>query len=140
MFGNRKKYKTAKVESLIGRQTELLGDIRFSGLLVVEGTIKGNVVAEDDSSSVLSLSAHGTIEGDIRVPNMVLNGAVIGNVHATEHIELASNARISGNVYYSLIEMAIGAEVNGNLVHCANEVESPLKLRHDSPVEVAEEV
>ncbi len=48
---------------------------------------------------------------------MVLNGTIIGNVQGSRHIELAAKARIQGNVYYSLIEVAIGAEVNGNLVH-----------------------
>ena len=48
---------------------------------------------------------------------MVANGTVIGDVHALAHVELAAQARVHGNVYYSLIEMAMGAEVNGNLVH-----------------------
>jgi cytoskeletal protein CcmA (bactofilin family) len=41
-------------------------------------------------------------------------------VHALSHVELAAQARVHGNVYYSLIEMAMGAEVNGNLVHRAD--------------------
>ena len=51
------------------------------------------------------------------MPNVVVNGTVIGDVHALAHVELAAQARVHGNVYYSLIEMAMGAEVNGNLVH-----------------------
>ena len=102
----------------------MLGDVRFSGGLHVDGTVKGNVVADEDASSVLTLSESGTIEGEVRVPNVVLNGTVIGDVHARQHIELASNARITGNVYYSLIEMAMGAEVNGNLVHVAEDLGS----------------
>jgi cytoskeletal protein CcmA (bactofilin family) len=56
------------------------------------------------------------------VHNIVLNGEVLGDVHAFEHIELAAAARVTGNVYYNLIEMAMGAEVNGSLVH---RVEAP---------------
>ena len=73
--------------------------------------------SEDDSGSVLTVSEHGTIEGEVKVPNIILNGVVVGDVHVTNHIELAANARVTGNVYYSTIEMAMGAEVNGNLVH-----------------------
>jgi cytoskeletal protein CcmA (bactofilin family) len=138
MLGNRKKFKATKIDSLIGRQTELCGDIRFGGGLHVDGTIRGNVIAEGDSSSVLTLSQHGTIEGEVRVPNLVLNGVVIGDVYAQGHIELAPNARATGNVYYSLIEMSMGAEVNGNLVHTREEMEAPLKLSHGAPLEVAE--
>ncbi len=138
MWGTGKKYKTTRIDSLIGQNTELRGDIRFAGGLHVDGTIKGNVFSEDDSSSVLTLSAGGTIEGEVKVPNVILNGVVIGDVYATEHIELAADARVTGNVHYTLIEMAMGAEVNGNLVHCSEHTEPPLKLSHEPRLEVAD--
>jgi cytoskeletal protein CcmA (bactofilin family) len=139
MFGNRKRIKTTKIDTLIGRKSEMLGDVRFAGGLHIDGTVKGNVVAEEDASSVLTLSESGTIEGEVRVPNVVLNGTVIGDVHARQHIELASNARITGNVYYSLIEMAMGAEVNGNLVHVAEDLEPPLQIGHEARFGMVEE-
>lgn len=140
MWGNRKKVKTTKIDSLIGRQTELCGDLRFTGGLHVDGTIKGNVSAETDPSSVLTLSEHGTIQGDVKVANLLLNGVVIGDVYAEGQIELASKARITGNVYYTMIEMAMGAQVNGNLVRAeaALSAEAPLKLSHDTPLELSD--
>ena len=90
--------------------------MHFKDGLHIDGTVKGNVIAEGESS-ILTMSEHGRIEGEVRVHNLVLNGEVIGDVHASEHIELAPAARVTGNVYYNLIEMAMGAEVNGNLVH-----------------------
>ncbi len=133
MFGSRKKFKTTKIDSLIGKNTELFGDLRFAGGLHVDGSVKGNVVADNDSSSVLTLSDHGSIEGEVRVPNIVLNGVVMGDVYAHEHIELASGARVTGNVYYTLIEMAMGAEVNGNLVRSTEAATpSPMALTHET--------
>lgn len=117
MWGKPRKRRTTRIDTLIGQHSQVLGDVRFNGGLHVDGTIKGNVYAEQDDNSMLSLSNHGTIEGEVRVPYVVLNGVVVGDVYASEHVELASNARVTGNVYYSLIEMAIGAEVNGKLVH-----------------------
>jgi len=139
MFGNRKRIRTAKIDTLIGRNGEMLGDVKFAGGLHVDGIVKGNVVAEEDASSVLTLSESGIIEGEVRVPNVVLNGTVIGDVHARLHIELASNARITGSVFYGLIEMAVGAEVNGKLVHVAEDMEAPLQLGYEARFEVAEE-
>lgn len=138
MWGRSKKRKTNRIDTLIGQQTEVLGDVMFSGGLHVDGTIKGNVIADNDGSSVLSLSDRGTIEGEVRVPYVILNGVVVGDVHGSEHVELASNARVTGNVYYNLIEMAIGAEVNGKLVHIAQTEEAPLALQHDGAVEASE--
>lgn len=118
MWGQKTKPKqTAHIDSLIGQNTEIHGDVIFSGGLHVDGKIKGSVIAEKGEDSVLTLSERGTIEGEVKVPNVVVNGSVIGDVHATGHVELASQARVHGNVYYSLIEMAMGAEVNGKLMH-----------------------
>ncbi len=120
MWGQRKKPKqTAHIDSLIGQNTEIHGDVIFSGGLHIDGMVKGSVVAEKGDDSVLTLSERGTIEGEVKVPNVVVNGSVIGDVHATGHVELAAQARVHGNVYYSLIEMAMGAEVNGKLMHKA---------------------
>lgn len=135
MFGqDKKKRKAIKIETLVGRQTELRGDIHFSGGIHVDGTIKGNLVADSDASSVLSLSKEGVIEGEVRVPHITLNGTVLGDVYASHSIELASEARVKGNVYYNLIEMAMGAEVNGKLVH---QSEAERNERKVTPVAVA---
>ena len=117
MFGRGKTSNGSRIETVIGPQTVLEGDIRFNGGLHIDGQVKGNIHAESGSKAVLTVSERGHIEGDVRVPNLVLNGSVQGNVYASERVELASHARVTGNLYYSLIEMAMGAEVNGNLVH-----------------------
>ncbi len=138
MWGSGKKRKSTRIDTLVGQHTEISGDIKFSGGLHVDGTIKGNVMAENDGHSMLSLSECGTIEGEVNVPFVVLNGVVHGDVHGGEHVELSSGARITGNVYYNLIEMAIGAEVNGKLVHSPLSEDSPLALGHADTVEAIE--
>ena len=131
MWGNRKR-KVTRIDSLIGQQTEIKGDINFTGGLHIDGKIEGNITAAESSGSVLTLSDQGSIQGDVRVPNVILNGLVRGNVYAEEHIELALNARVIGNVYYNLIEMAMGAEVNGSLIHAADMTNQPaLPLEYD---------
>ena len=117
MFGKGKTSSGSRIETVIGPKTVLEGDISFSGGLHIDGKVKGNINAESGSKAVLTVSERGCIEGDVRVPNLVLNGTVQGNVFASERVELASHAKVAGNLYYSLIEMAMGAEVNGNLVH-----------------------
>jgi len=141
MFGNgknsNKKSNSMKVETLVGRNTELQGDIHFTGGLHVDGVIKGNVTAEAGSSSILHLSEHGRIEGEVHVPHISLNGMVNGDVYASEGMELASHARVNGNVYYKLIEMAMGAEVNGNLVHETDAQQPVSKAKVSSSSEAA---
>jgi len=115
MLGNKRK--NPEIDTLVGRNTRVSGDIQFRGGFHVDGYIKGNVVAEHDTPSVLSISENGTVEGTVSVPHVVLNGTVKGDVSARERVQLGATARVIGNVYYNLIEMAIGAEINGKLIH-----------------------
>jgi len=117
MFGKKKAFSSQRIDTLVGQGTEINGDLMFTGGLHVDGRINGNVVAEEGSSSILILSEFGHIEGDVKVPNMVLNGKIVGDVYGSTRVELAPKSRIKGSVYYNLIEMAIGAEVNGGLIH-----------------------
>lgn len=105
------------VDTLIGVNTELLGDIQFSGGLHIDGTVKGKVSALDSDDAMLSISETGSIEGDVHVANVVLNGSIHGDVHARGKITLNSRARVNGNVHYQIVEMASGATVNGQMVH-----------------------
>ncbi len=117
MLGRNKQRKSAQIDTLVGRNTRVSGDVEFNGGFHIDGYIKGNLQSEADSPSVLSISESGTVEGSVCVPHVVLNGTVKGDVSARERIELGATARVIGNVYYNLIEMAIGAEVNGKLIH-----------------------
>ena len=118
MFG-RKQIPHNKVDTLVGANSEINGDVSFDGHCHVDGIVKGSVNAEAGSKSALSISEQGTVEGGVSVPYVVLNGLVRGDVVASERVELGPTARVIGNVYYNLIEMAIGAEINGKLVHQA---------------------
>jgi cytoskeletal protein CcmA (bactofilin family) len=141
MFSKKKKPVSAKIDTLIGQGTEITGDLVFSGGLHVDGRVIGNVKSDKDKDSLLILSEFGYIEGDISVPNMVLNGNIVGDVFGSKRVELASKARVNGSVYYNLIEMAIGAEVNGGLVHESPENLEPRQLEDKSkPAEDAPEL
>lgn len=121
MFGSNDKGKIMRVpaHTLISGQTEISGDIRFTGELIVEGRIHGNIYADDESGAVIRVTETGVVEGGIWVPSAVINGLVKGDVHCVKHIELAAKGIIMGDVYYTLIEMVMGSEVNGSLMHIA---------------------
>ena len=137
MFGKKSNFSSARIDTLIGHGTEINGDLIFAGGLHVDGRINGNVAAEEGSSSILILSEFGHIEGDVRVPNIVINGKIVGDVHGSTRVELAPKSRIKGSVYYNLIEMAIGAEVNGALVHQPNDGK-PQRVLEDKSTEWSE--
>ncbi|MES9832616.1 MAG: polymer-forming cytoskeletal protein [Candidatus Thiodiazotropha sp. DIVDIV] len=131
MFGNsKKKLRTPRITTVIGSGTEIRGDITFKNGLHIDGTIKGNVISDqEDPSATLTLSELGTIDGNVRVGNVMLNGTVVGDVFAGNRVELAPRARITGTLTYAMLEMAMGAEVNGKLIHAADQ--DPLQLAYD---------
>ena len=113
------------IDTLIGVSTELKGDINFVGGLRVDGKVKGNINANDESgSSTLVLSEHAQVTGNVSVPPMIINGRIKGSVQCSERIELQSNAEIEGDLHYKVIEMAMGASVNGNLVRDGEKADS----------------
>ncbi|MDL0432490.1 polymer-forming cytoskeletal protein [Marinobacter sp. TBZ242] len=120
MLGKKKqkpRRPSGHFDTLVSSRTTVEGDVHFSGGLHVDGTIRGRVVAEEGGDAVLRISEVGSVEGDIVAPHVIINGTVHGDVYASTHLELAEKASIHGNVYYNLIEMAMGASVNGSLVH-----------------------
>lgn len=116
MLGKKKDRQSA-IQTFVGVDTRVLGDIEFTGGLHIDGTVKGNVIAAKDGSAHLSVSERGCVEGAVIVPNVLLNGTVNGDVKSSAKVKLGPKARISGNVQYKLIEMENGAEVNGKLIH-----------------------
>jgi cytoskeletal protein CcmA (bactofilin family) len=117
MIGKGKRKQPA-INTLVGNDTTVNGDIEFRGGCLIDGSVQGNVRAANDAQrSLLSVSERGSVEGTVVAPHILLNGTVRGDVFATERIELGPKSRVVGNVQYKLIEMAIGAEVNGKLVH-----------------------
>jgi cytoskeletal protein CcmA (bactofilin family) len=113
------------VDTLIGRTTRINGDVAFTGGFHLDGQVTGNVRAEPGTTSVLSVSEHGCIEGSVDAPHVVLNGTVKGDIRARDRVELGAKARVNGNVHYAVIEMAMGASINGKLIHEADDAEEP---------------
>lgn len=103
------------IDTLIGVTTDLKGDISFSGGLRIDGKVKGNITARSDDNSTLVLSENATVTGDVSVPHMIVNGKIKGNVRSAERLELQPKAEINGDITYKVLEIAAGAQLNGNM-------------------------
>ena len=117
MFGKKTNKPQSQIDSLIGIGTHVAGDITFSGGLRIDGRVRGDITAMGDKPSTLVLSDQASVEGKIHVSHAVINGTVIGPVHAVEYLELQAKAKVSGDVYYRALEIQLGATIEGVLVH-----------------------
>jgi cytoskeletal protein CcmA (bactofilin family) len=115
MFGRESKH-TSAIDTLVGRTVHVQGDVDFSGGLHLDGRVAGNVRAPGASGSTLSVSEHGCIEGAVEVPNVLLNGTVKGDIRASGRLVLGVNAKVQGDVHYGVIEISLGAQIQGKLM------------------------
>jgi cytoskeletal protein CcmA (bactofilin family) len=131
MFG-RNKRRNGVIQTLVGEGTRIEGDLRFAGGCHIDGVVHGSVVADRDPEAFLSISEDGRVEGSVSVPQMSLNGTVEGDVFCTERVQLGATARVVGNLHYELIEMAAGAEINGQLIHQQGKTKPARKQKGDT--------
>ena len=109
-------FQSSNSTTLISKDSEITGDIKFSDDLEIQGLVRGNIHADSDKATVRIVEG-GRVEGEIHAPKVIVNGDVKGDIHCSDHVELAAKANVDGNVHYNLIEMVKGAQLNGNLVY-----------------------
>ena len=117
MFFKKANKIDSRIDTLVGVETRIEGDLHFNGGLRVDGAIRGNVSEQNGMPSTLILSEHGKIEGAVTVAKIVINGKVIGPVKSSHFIELQTKARITGDLYYKSLEMHTGAVIEGKLIY-----------------------
>ncbi len=121
MFEKQHSKPQNRIDTLIGADATINGDIHFSGGLRVDGVVNGNIISEPDKPSTLVLSEQAQVNGEIRVTHLVINGAVNGPVCASEYMELQGKANITGDVKYKTMEIHLGATISGKLAHMAGD-------------------
>lgn len=111
--------------TIIAQEAEITGDLRFSGAVQIDGRVLGNIQAEE---GLVRVSEHGYVEGIITAPHVLINGQVVGDVYALEHLELDAKARISGDLHYRYMEMVLGAQISGQLNYLGQEADQKLAV------------
>ena len=117
MFGKKPPKPQTRIDSLIGAGTRIEGNVIFAGGLRIDGEVKGDVRCVEGEAGTLVISEHARVEGEIAVAHLVVNGTIVGPVHAADFVELQPRSRVTGDVHYASIEMHLGAVVDGRLVH-----------------------
>lgn len=133
MWGNKKKGN--QIDTIIAKGTRVDGNFNIAGNLFIDGEIQGDVRSDHSQEAVVSIGLNGLINGDIYAPYVVVFGHVKGDVHAAEKVELKPGAKVEGDLYYKVMEMNAGSEVNGKMIAMGEAA----KLEHQTETsEVAE--
>lgn len=122
--------KQPAIKSLIAQGSRIEGDLHFTDGLRIDGQVRGDVRAEAGQEGLLVISALARVEGAVHAAHVIVNGEVVGPVHASVLLELQPKARITGDVHYKALEMHQGATIYGGMVpmDAVLEEKPPLKL------------
>lgn len=117
MFSSNRQKPQNRIDTLIGAEAIIHGSIDFGGGLRVDGVVKGNVNEDKAKPGTLVLSEQGRIEGTINVSSAIINGTVTGPINARQYVELQSKSRVTGDVSYKMLEIHVGAVIEGKLIY-----------------------
>ena len=112
-----------KINTLIGADISIIGDIFYEGIVHVEASIEGSFIAHKDKNSKLFINKTCVIKGNVDGTDVAINGTVYGNVYVHNLLQLGSDAFVKGNIYYKSIEMEVGAKIDGRLAICSTDEE-----------------
>jgi cytoskeletal protein CcmA (bactofilin family) len=101
-----------RVTGWIGKAVRVEGKVISSEDLTIDGEVEGSIELGDHS---LTIGIGAGVKADLRAKVIVINGAVTGNIHATEKVELRSTGSVEGNISTPQLLLAGGATVNGKV-------------------------
>jgi cytoskeletal protein CcmA (bactofilin family) len=130
MWFNRKSHPP--IRSLVGEGTKLVGELHFTDGLRIDGEVEGDVIAAPDVPSIVVISENARIMGKVKAGHVIINGEVRGPVVSEQLLELQPKARIFGDVRYEMLEMHVGAMVEGELRPLRGAEKPALKLAASS--------
>lgn len=104
-----RKDSADELQSLLGEGVELVGDLAFSHVLLVEGLVKGKVRSEGS----LMVGAKGRVEAEVNIKRVSINGEFRGIIHASDRVEINKTGRVYADIYAPCLIIEAGAIFEG---------------------------
>lgn len=104
MFSKRQP----KLDTIIGPESNLKGDLFSKGTVKVDGQITGNVTAD-----CLIIGETGLLTGDVTVREIVIGGKVVGAIRATDGVEIQHKGEVNGDIFAARLTIAEGGRFDG---------------------------
>jgi cytoskeletal protein CcmA (bactofilin family) len=111
MFGNRnvKPMKGRDFTSLIDEGTEIDGKISLTGTVLLNGRVRGEISSND----ILVVGEKAVVNASIHATVVEISGEVVGNITASDRIELRANCRVYGDIEAPIVIIDEGALLEG---------------------------
>lgn len=98
-------------KTVLGPTLEIEGEIEGDEDLVIQGKIHGKIISRKD----LTVDSSGRVEASITTKNLAVSGMLIGNVTASERVEVRKEGKMVGDIKAPRVIIADGAKFKGNI-------------------------
>ncbi len=114
MFGKQPQsmaHANTSGETVIAQGVRVEGEFRSSGDIMIDGELNGSL----ETASALHVGESAVIKADVSAKSAVIAGTVIGNILASESLELLASSHVNGDIQTGRISIAAGATINGRI-------------------------
>ena len=106
-----KSHREGEVTVFLGADSSLEGHLCFQGQARLEGRFQGSI----EGAGTLMVGPQAHVQARITVSRVVISGEVVGDINASERIEMRSPGRLKGDISAPLVVMDEGVLFEG---HC----------------------
>ena len=114
----------------IGKSVVIKGELNGSEDLTIEGHVEGKIELREH---VLTIGPNGKIKAELFAKSVVVLGEVIGNVSATEKVDIRENGSVDGDITSPRVAIAEGAHFRGSVDMAATRASSPQQAQQAKP-------
>lgn len=109
MFSEKENRSVDRIETLIGEQCNIVGNLSGSGLLKIDGSIDGDILWQDD----VIIGPFALYNGNLSCKNAVISGKVKGNITCEESLTIESSGKITGDIILRNLVVKEGGAMDG---------------------------
>jgi len=120
--------------SVLGKTVVFKGEFEADEDLVIDGRVEGKITHR---AQHLTIGPHGNVKADIMAQRVLVQGTVVGNIHAADTIVIEVSAHVTGNLFAPRVGLKEGAEFDGRIqmTRTAADASKPASAGKDQPVE-----
>jgi len=111
------RYEDFSINTIIGPNTNLKGDIDTGGFTRIDGSITGNV----NASGRIVIGERARMKSNVSGTVITVGGVVFGNIIAGESLVILSTALVLGDIITRRIQADEGCIINGRVMVCPEE-------------------
>lgn len=127
MFKKREELDYSNVDTILGKDTELDGNITGKGILRIDGKISGRI----DQNGDIIVGDSGFVDASIKARHITVSGTIHGNIEASGLLKLLPSAKVYGNIKIHNLSIADGAVYKGACEMTRANEEKTTKQKND---------